>query len=67
MATKQASRKVVSGRKRGLPKGNNVGVRFDPEMRAELDKAASETQRSLSNLIRLATVEWLERNGYMKK
>jgi hypothetical protein len=60
-------------RKRGTPrdvrgrKGHGIGVRFDPPTREALDKAASETHRSLSNLIAVAMIEWLERNGYLKK
>jgi predicted HicB family RNase H-like nuclease len=54
----------VSTRK---PRGHGVGVRFTPEVREALDRAAGEQRRSLSNLIEVATAEWLEREGYLKK
>jgi hypothetical protein len=49
------------------PRGHGVGVRFTREVREALDRAAGEHRRSLSNLIEVATAEWLEREGYLKK
>jgi hypothetical protein len=48
-------------------KGHGIGVRFDPPTREALDKAASETHRSLSNLIAVAMIEWLKAHGYLKR
>jgi hypothetical protein len=66
---KQTSMKVTTGKRRRSTtrKGHGVGVRLTPEVRAALDRAAGEQRRSLSNLIEVATAEWLERNGYLKK
>jgi len=58
---------MVRKRRVGTRKGHGVGVRFAAEVREALDRAASEQRRSLSNLIEVATAEWLEREGYLKK
>jgi hypothetical protein len=63
---RKSTSKMVRKR-RGTRKGHGVGVRFTPEVREALDRAAGEQRRSLSNLIEVATAEWLEREGYLKK
>jgi hypothetical protein len=67
MLRKSTNHKGRVGTRRRMPKGHGIGVRFTPDVRAALDRAASEQRRSLSNLIELATAEWLEREGCLKK
>jgi hypothetical protein len=43
----------------------NVGVRIDRAILAAAETAADDQHRTLTNLIELALIEWLERNGYL--
>jgi hypothetical protein len=67
MLRKSTSKRGRVGTRTHKPRGHGVGVRFTAEVREALDRAASEQRRSLSNLIEVATAEWLEREGYLKK
>jgi hypothetical protein len=37
-----------------------IGVRLEPELRKIIENVAAEEQRSLSNLVRLIILDWLE-------
>jgi predicted HicB family RNase H-like nuclease len=39
--------------------------RVQPELRARLEKAARDQNRSLSNLVETAMTEWAQQNGYL--
>jgi hypothetical protein len=54
-------RRSTSRRKPGL------GVRLTVEIRTALERAAYDQHRNLSNVIELALIEWLERNGYLER
>ena len=62
-----SSKRGRVGTRTRKPRGHGVGVRFTAEVREALDRAASAQRRSLSNLIEVATAEWLEREGYLKE
>lgn len=47
-----------------MAKTTPLGIRFSPEVKAALDKAAKDEARSLSNLIERIVAEWLRSNGY---
>ena len=49
-----------------MAKTTPLGVRFNPETKAALDKAARDEDRSLSNLIERIVAEWLRAKGYLK-
>jgi predicted HicB family RNase H-like nuclease len=44
-----------------------VLVRFQPELKAALELAAKEQNRSLSNLVETAMTEWTRQNGYLSQ
>jgi len=50
-----------------MPKTPPVGVRMDPELKAALERAAFEDQRSLSALISKILREWAVDNGLLRK
>jgi hypothetical protein len=60
-ASKRQSAMVRAPRKPGL------GVRLTAEVRTALERAAYDQHRSLSNVIEVALIEWLERNGYLER
>jgi uncharacterized protein (DUF1778 family) len=36
-----------------------INIRFEPDQRAALERAASEERRKLSELVRLVVLDWL--------
>lgn len=48
-----------------MPKEPSIAVRFELATREALFKAAAEQERSVSSLVRLASVEWLRHQGYL--
>ena len=45
----------------------SLGVRVEPEIKAALEKAATDDHRSASSLIQKALAEWLREHGYLGK
>ena len=43
-----------------------TSVRFEPAVKAAIDKAAREDTRSTSSLIQKVMADWLKANGYLK-
>jgi hypothetical protein len=43
-----------------------TSVRFDPAVKAAIDKAAKADARSTSSLIQKVMADWLKANGFMK-
>ncbi len=50
-----------------MVKDHPIGVRFEPEERAALEKMASVDDRSISSLVRKLTVDALRAKGRLKK
>ena len=51
-----------------MAKGPYIPVRFEPEQRADLERAAQENDRSIAYIVRYAVDEWRRRgNGLLKK
>jgi len=44
----------------------SILFRMQPELRAALEKAAHDQNRSLSNLVETLLDEWAKKNGYLK-
>jgi predicted DNA-binding protein len=42
-----------------MTKDTNVNVRMSPEMREKLETAAGDSQRTVSNLVRIIIDQWL--------
>jgi hypothetical protein len=45
----------------------SLGIRFDPEVREAIDKAARDDKRSASSLVEIATITYLREKGYLPK
>jgi len=45
----------------------SILFRMQPELRAALEKAAHDQNRSLSNLVETLLGEWAKNNGYLPK
>lgn len=43
----------------------SLGVRFDPEIREAIDKAAKADKRSASSLVEIAVAEYLRQKGFL--
>jgi hypothetical protein len=43
-----------------------TSVRFEPPVKAAIDKAAKDDARSASSLIQKVMAEWLKAKGYLK-
>jgi hypothetical protein len=43
-----------------------LGFRVEPEMKAALEKAATDDERSLSSLVQKILREWLKERKYLK-
>ncbi len=43
-----------------------TSVRFEPPVKAAIDKAAKDDTRSTSSLIQKVMIEWLKARGYLK-
>jgi predicted transcriptional regulator len=43
-----------------------TSVRFDPAVKAAIDKAAKADTRSTSSLIQKIIADWLKANGFLK-
>jgi len=43
-----------------------TSVRFEPSVKAAIDKAAKDDTRSTSSLIQKVMIEWLKERGYLK-
>jgi hypothetical protein len=50
-----------------MTKKEPIGVRFDPDERAALERAAAADDRPISALCRKIVAEWLRRNGWLKE
>jgi hypothetical protein len=48
--------------KRSLP---NLSVRFELHVKDAIEQAARDDKRSASSLIEIATIEYLQRKGYL--
>jgi len=44
----------------------SILFRMQPELRAALEQAANDQNRSLSNLVETLLAEWAKANGYLK-
>jgi hypothetical protein len=44
----------------------SILFRMQPQLRAALEKAANDQNRSLSNLVETLLNEWAKKNGYLK-
>jgi len=45
----------------------SLGIRFDPEVREALDRAARDDKRSASSFVEIATIAALKEKGYLPK
>ncbi len=45
----------------------SVGIRIEKDLKEIAEKAAKDDRRSLASLIEIALVQYLEKNGYLKK
>lgn len=43
----------------------SLGIRFDPEVRDAIDKAAKDDKRSASSLVEIAVAAYLRQKGYL--
>jgi hypothetical protein len=50
-----------------VTKTNPLGFRVEPEIKAAIEKAAADDDRSVSSLIERILKEWLMRRGYLPK
>lgn len=50
-----------------MAKGAPIGFRIDPEIKAALESAASDDDRSLSSLVTIILRDWLKAKGYLPK
>lgn len=46
-----------------MPKDHPIGIRFDPDVKTALERAAHEDERSVSTLVRIIVTEWLRAKG----
>jgi hypothetical protein len=44
-----------------------TSMRLDPEIKAALEKAAADDDRSVSSLVERILKEWLREKGYLEK
>jgi hypothetical protein len=44
-----------------------ISVRVDPEIKAAAKKAADDDRRTVASLVEKVLVEYLTKNGYLKK
>ena len=50
-----------------MPKRHPLGVRFEPNEAAAIERAAAAEDRTQSALVRRVVVEWLLAQGYLTK
>jgi hypothetical protein len=43
-----------------------TSIRFDPPVKAAIDKAAKSDKRSISSLVQKVMEEWLKAKGFLK-
>jgi hypothetical protein len=48
--------------KRSLP---SLSIRFEPQVKAAVEKAARDDKRSASSLVEIATIKYLRELGYL--
>ena len=50
------------------PKRNlkSLGIRFDPDVREAIDRAAKSDKRSASSLVEIAVAAYLRQKGFLK-
>jgi hypothetical protein len=51
----------------GMAKRTPLGIRLEDDEHAALEKAAAQEVLSMSTLGRKIIVEWLRKNGFLKK
>ena len=54
---------MIDRPKRTLP---GLTIRFDPEVKAAIEKAARDDKRSASSLVEIATIAYLREKGYLE-
>jgi hypothetical protein len=54
---------MIETPKRALP---GLTIRFDPEVKAAIEKAAKADKRSASSLVEIATIAYLREKGFLK-
>ncbi|WP_185755984.1 hypothetical protein [Brucella anthropi] len=50
-----------------MAKTNPLGFRVELETKEALEKAAKDDKRSISSLVEIILVEWLQEKGYLPK
>ena len=50
-----------------MAKGAPIGFRIDPEIKAALERAAKDDERSVSSLVTLIVRNWLQERDYLPK
>ena len=50
-----------------MAKTTPLGVRFSPDVREALTRAAQEDRRSIASLIEKIVADWLRERGYLPK
>jgi hypothetical protein len=50
-----------------MTKTNSLGVRLQPEVKAALERAAKDDDRSVSSLVERVLKMWLIEQGYLTK
>ena len=53
---------MVESPKRSLP---GLTIRFDPEVKAAIEKAAKADKRSASSLVEIAVIAYLREKGFL--
>ncbi|SFI84577.1 hypothetical protein [Albimonas pacifica] len=48
-----------------MAKSAPIGFRIDPEIKAALERAAKDDDRSLSSLVTIILRDWLRAKGYL--
>lgn len=50
-----------------MTKERPIGIRFEPEERAALERAAAADDRTMAAMARKIITEWLKKAGHLKK
>ena len=45
----------------------NIGIRVEPDLKEAADRAAADDHRSVASLVEKLLIEYLEREGYLKR
>jgi hypothetical protein len=57
---------MIKRPKRQVDKPIATSIRFNPEVKSALEKAAKEDARSVTSLVTKVMMDWLKARGYLK-